>query len=115
MTPAQIEAWALRVADRVAQGKGQEDSRVELNAEWPMDHRRAARQIAALANASRGSPVMWLIGLDETSGVVGAKHLELSSWWPQVQRCFDGVAPGPRDAGSQCSDPSRRRHRGSLL
>lgn len=40
---------------------------------------------------------MWLIGLDQKRGIVGAKHQELSSWLPQVQRCFDGVSPAFQD------------------
>ena len=92
MNTIQLEAWVLRVVDQVRQGLAPEDSLVELKSQWP-DPIRGARQIAAHANAARGSHILWIIGLDEARGVIGAGHEELANWHPQVQSCFDGVAP----------------------
>jgi hypothetical protein len=94
MRDSQLEAWALAQNDRVVAGLPIEDNRVELKAEWPSKHHRAARQIAGLANAARGEHVLWLIGLDEDRGLVGASNEELSDWWAGVTRCFDeGIHP----------------------
>jgi hypothetical protein len=94
----EIEYWALQVIARVESGQPNEDARVELKALWPDDHAKAARQIAAHANAAHGSPILWLIGVDQGAGtVVGAKHEEMSSWYPQVESYFDGLAPRVTD------------------
>lgn len=90
---AMIESWALRVLDRIARKEKAEDARLELKTSWP-DPDKAARQLAGHANAARGSEVLWLIGVDEVSGIVGASGTEFASWWGQVIRCFDGLAPG---------------------
>jgi hypothetical protein len=92
MRPSQIEAWVLRVIDALAKGAPVEDFQVELKATWP-DSKKAARQIAGHANAAHGEPILWLIGVDENAGVVGAYREELSKWWPQVESQFDGMAP----------------------
>jgi hypothetical protein len=98
MNPLQIEAWALDVIEHVERGQAYEDSRVELKREWPSDAVKAARQIAAHANAARGASILWLVGVDEKSGVAGVNLPDLATWWPQVVSAFDGsVAPGLRD------------------
>jgi hypothetical protein len=93
MKPSQIEAWALRVVERVETGQPNEDSRVELKREWPAEPDKAARRIAGQANAARGEPALWLIGLDQTAGVTGAAHADLAKWWPGVKAEFEGLAP----------------------
>jgi hypothetical protein len=97
MRPIQIEAWALKILDSVKAGNPVEDFRVELKSEWPVDHQRSARQIAGHANAARGEPILWLIGVDEDNGVVGATHEELANWFPKVQAEFDEIAPSMTD------------------
>lgn len=92
MKTHEIEAWALREIERVERHQPTEDSRVELKAEW-IDPDKAARRIAGHANALRGEPILWLIGVDQTRGVVGALPNELANWWPQVNAQFDGLAP----------------------
>jgi hypothetical protein len=93
MKKHEIEAWVLEVAERVDGGKQIEDSRVELKAEWPTEVKKAARQIAGLCNAARGQEVLWVIGIDEKRGVIGASKTELSTWFAQVQSEIDGVYP----------------------
>jgi hypothetical protein len=92
MRRLEIEAWTLSVADNVRAGRPVEDSRVELKAEWP-DVYRAARRIAAHANAARGDTILWVVGIDEKKGVVGASATDLAKWYDQVQAQFDGLAP----------------------
>jgi hypothetical protein len=92
MNKTQIEAWALSIIDRVRADQPIEDSRVELKSEW-IEAVKAARRIAGHANAARGEPILWLIGVDEEKGVVGAKQEELANWYSAVQNQFDELAP----------------------
>ncbi|HLX69846.1 MAG TPA: hypothetical protein VKV04_09495, partial [Verrucomicrobiae bacterium] len=92
MKPNEIEAWALRVLEKVENHSPIEDSLVELKADW-LDAPKAARRIAGHANAARGESILWLIGVDEEKGVVGANRQELSSWFSTVQSHFDGITP----------------------
>ncbi len=96
MRCAEVEHWVITVADRVRASAPIEDSRVELKAEWP-DAVDAARRIAGHANAARGDPVLWIIGLDEKRGAIGAAVNELAKWHPKVQAQFDGIAPAMED------------------
>lgn len=86
----------LRVDEILTNGLT-EDLFVEFKRQLPDDHRRAARRIAALANAARGTEVVWLVGVDNDGTVVGVDDPELSNWWAQVQRCFDDVSPDMSD------------------
>jgi hypothetical protein len=92
MKAHQIESWALSIIDRVEAGQPNEDFRVELKSEWILPE-KAGRRIAGHANAARGAPILWLIGVDEEEGVVGARHEDLADWYPQVRSQFDGLAP----------------------
>jgi hypothetical protein len=96
MKPFQIETWALRVIEQVQKQQPIEDSLVELKSEW-ISADKAARRIAAHANAARGDPILWIIGLDEKLGVTGAAHTDLATWWPQVMKEFNEVTPSVMD------------------
>lgn len=97
MRSAQIEKWALDVMDRVQAKLPIEDARVEVKAKW-IPAQRAARRIAAHANAARGEPVLWLIGVDEKKGeIIGAEREELANWFSAVEAEFDGLAPALTD------------------
>jgi len=98
MNSSQIEAWVLKIIEQVENGKPDEDSRVELKSAWPDDLSRAARQLAAHANALHGEPILWIIGIDQNGHtVVGADREELSTWYQQVIAEFDDVAPAMKD------------------
>lgn len=92
MNKNEIENWALRVIGQVRDHQPNEDFRVELKTEW-IDPVKAARLIAGQANAAHGEPVLWLIGVNQELGVVGARHKELASWYEKVKSQFDGIAP----------------------
>jgi len=102
MRAYEIEAWALRAIERVEQRQANEDSRVELKADWPDDPERAARRIAGHANSSRGEPILWVIGVDEEQGVRGASQNNLANWWPRLKAQFDGPTPQVRDVLLDC-------------
>ncbi len=89
MKKQEIEFKVLDIIDRLEKGQPIEDDTVELKAEWPKDHFRAARRIAAHANSARGEPILWLIGIDEKAGVVGADFEELSIWFAKLRSRFD--------------------------
>jgi hypothetical protein len=88
----EIESWALSVVDQVNAGQPNEDSRVELKAQW-IEPNKAARRIAGHANWAHGESILWLIGVDEKKGVTGANLVDIASWYPQVESQFDGLAP----------------------
>jgi len=96
MDNARLEYWVHEVLDRVLRSAPIEDSRVELKRQW-IDPDKAARRIAGHANACRGEQVLWIVGVDEESGVVGASHTEFSNWHSQVLSRFDGIAPSVQD------------------
>jgi hypothetical protein len=96
MRSIDLESWVLRVLDQVARSAHSEDSLVELKATWPKPA-IAARQIAAQANAARGAPILWLIGVDESQGVSGASPTELANWFSAVSSHFDHVYPQLQD------------------
>jgi hypothetical protein len=89
MRPEQIEAWVLRLVDLVADGKNVEDSRVELKRDWPADPNKVARRLAGHANACGSDVVLWVIGLDETQGVVPITPTDTADWIAQVHRSRD--------------------------
>ena len=92
MRAHQVETWVLGIINRVKAGQPIEDSRVELKSEW-ITPEKAARRIAGHANAARGARILWVVGVSECRGVVGANHEELADWWPGVRSHFDGLAP----------------------
>jgi hypothetical protein len=96
MTPSTIENWVLDIFARVQRQLPVEDARVELKSTW-IEPRAAARRIAGHANALRGQPALWVIGLDERSGTTAGAREEFSNWWQQVEAEFDGPAPGVFD------------------
>lgn len=92
MKSHELERWTLQVIDQVKAGRPVEDSRVELKATW-IEPTRAARRLAGHANASGGGHILWIVGVDEKAGVVGADRKELSAWWAGVQAEFEGLPP----------------------
>src|SRR6266478_1907905 len=88
----ELEMWARQICERAAKSQPVEDSRVELKTTW-LDAQKAARRLAGQANAVRSENILWLIGVDEKSGITGANHQEMSKWWPQVKTCFHGETP----------------------
>jgi hypothetical protein len=97
MKANEIELWARQVIQRVQDGRPVEDSRVELKSLWPNDPNKAARRLAGHANASYGSEILWVIGVDEKNGIVGVTTNELPGWYHGVAQQFDDGAPALQD------------------
>lgn len=94
MRIAELETWVLSVVERALKGQRNEDARVELKSDWPIDAARAARRIAAHCNSARGAEVLWVIGVDEKArDLLPLANVDLAQWWPSVQSQFDGLSP----------------------
>ena len=95
MDKRRVEVRVNDLVEHVVGGGRIEDDFVECKALLVNDHRKVARQIAALANSARGESVMWIIGVDEDKRCVvsAAGTDELANWWPAVERCFADLAP----------------------
>lgn len=93
VTKAQLEDIVQRLIMSAKAGGPVEDSFVELKAQVPRDLGRAAKQLGGHANASAGHPVIWILGVDESGNVWGAKRKEVVSWYPRLAAQFDGPAP----------------------
>lgn len=92
MNLRQIESWVLRVIDCVKNGYPNEDFLVELKRDW-ISEVKASRRIAGHANAARGENILWLIGVDEKEGVIGADAANIASWYPTVESYFNELPP----------------------
>lgn len=103
METHEIEAWAMRIVERVKSRQPVEDSLVELKSEW-ISPEKAARRIAGHANSAHGSNILWLIGVDEKHGIIGVEANELSNWYNMVKSQFDGVPPSLSSVNVQITD-----------
>src|SRR4051812_38746295 len=96
MRSSDLEAWVLLTYRTLLAGGRLEDSRIELKATWP-EAEKAARRLAGHLNAARGESVLWVIGLDETKGIVPFAAIETKLWLAQVFRQFDSLPPSVLD------------------
>src|SRR5437667_2888779 len=93
MTSQEIEAWTRQVVDAALSGQRIEDSQIEVKSEW-LEPQKAARQLAGHANAAGGSPILWIIGVDETArALTDAAPTEKANWIAGVASFFDGYPP----------------------
>ena len=93
MRKQEIALWAMEACQRVHRGVRNEDSRIEFKTTWP-EAKKAARRVGGHANSMRGEPILWIIGIDETSGVVGlTESRDPGDWYAMMRSVFDGVAP----------------------
>ena len=93
MQASDLEYWVIQIAHRVRNHEPIEDSQVEVKREWPSDHTKTARQLGGHCNAARCDPVLWIIGLDEECGVIGASGKNLPDWLAQVRSHFESLHP----------------------
>lgn len=95
LTPRTAEQWALQVWDRHVRSLRDEDGRVEFKRQLPDDPQKVARRLAGHANAARGEPILWLLGVDENErkAVPAQLPCDAADYWPQVWARFDGPHP----------------------
>lgn len=92
MTPQQLEAKVLAAVDALRRGERIEDDYVECKRQWPDP--RKARQLAGAANRAAGNDVIWIVGIDESTGAI--QHggtLDPADWWAECSSRFDQAAP----------------------
>jgi len=93
LTHQEVEVWTREIVEAVVANQRIEDSRVELKSSWP-EPRKAADRLAAHANAARGTPILWLIGVDEKNcKLTNVDPIELANWHKSVEKFFDGFGP----------------------
>jgi hypothetical protein len=89
VTSQELEAIARRAAEITNARETFEDNRVELKSIWPEPITEMARQLAAQANASGRQEFVWLIGVRQKVGVVGAPARDGAEWLPRLGTSFD--------------------------
>lgn len=99
----EIEALARDALQRANSKAPTEDSRVELKSEF-IDPAKAARRLAAHANASAYEPIIWIFGAKEDGSLVGAERTDFASWFARVAKCFNGVPPRPKEVSFSIGD-----------
>ena len=84
-----LEGWAYRVVEGVAKKTVIEDDLVEFKSTW-IEPYKAARRIAAQANAARGEDFLWLIGIDpaKPDPFVPIGGTDADSWVREVETFF---------------------------
>lgn len=93
MNTQQLHTFLQPFIKAILDGRPVEDTRIEIKSVW-IDDLQAARRLAGHANASRGEPVIWILGIDEKKGIVtGIDSLEMDNWIKAVEKHFDGEAP----------------------
>jgi len=92
MTPQQLEALVMETINQVRSGNGVEDDRIELKRDWP--DMSKARQLAGAANRANGNPLIYVIGIDERTGLtLPLTATDTADWWSQMSSRFDAIAP----------------------
>lgn len=87
-----LEALVQSAVEARQAGRPFEDDRLEFKSEW-VDPAKAARQIAGLANALRGTPIVYVVGVEEDGTVIGPGSVDPSDWVAQVHASFDSTPP----------------------
>lgn len=80
-----------------------EDSKIEFKSEF-IEPAKAARRLAAHANASTYDSFIWVFGAREDGKVVGVDKANFASWFAQVARFFNGVPPRPKEVTFSVDD-----------
>lgn len=93
MRKQELEVLILDIAESIDSGSLVEDQTIELKSVFPDNEKKAARQIAGLANAARSEGVTWIVGMDEVRGVIGVDKTEIADWWPAVKKHFSSACP----------------------
>jgi len=86
---AELETRVLAAIDAVRRGERVEDDIIECKRVWP-DPQKAFRQLAGSANQAAGEPIIWIIGVDEATGLIYPRGADdPADWWARVRKRFD--------------------------
>ena len=82
----------MAAVDQIRKGQQVETDFIECKREWPED--KKARQLAGSLNRAAGDPVIYIIGLDEKTGLVtDVSGIDVLNWWNQIVPKFDQTPP----------------------
>lgn len=93
--PRQLEYRALSLLEALAAGRAlvDADATAATFRAWPGPSARAARLLAAHANAARGRDGLWIIGVEPNGQGPGADATKFEAWLADLLPFFDGLAP----------------------
>ncbi|BCW62817.1 hypothetical protein [Arthrobacter sp. StoSoilB22] len=92
MRSIDLEARVISAVDRIRAGQLVEHDLVECKREWPEDNK--ARQLAGSLNRAGGDPVIYIIGIDEKTGLLhDVSGTDILDWWGQMTPKFDQLPP----------------------
>ena len=93
--PRQLEYRALSLLEALAAGRTlvDADATAAVFRAWPGPPARAARLLAAHANAARGRDALWIIGVEANGRGPGADAAKFDAWLADTLPFFDGLAP----------------------
>jgi hypothetical protein len=93
ITKQSVDATVQAAIENLQAGRGVEDDSIELKAEWP-DPATKVRQFAGAANALRGDPLIYVIGVhDKTGAITTPVPVEPKEWYDQICKPFDQIPP----------------------
>ncbi|WP_104091811.1 hypothetical protein [Arthrobacter sp. GMC3] len=92
MRAINLETRVLAAVDQIRKGQQVETDFIECKREWPED--KKARQLAGSLNRAAGDPVIYIIGLDDKTGVItDVSGTDVLDWWTQIRPKFDQTPP----------------------
>lgn len=93
MRRQQLEAIVLTAVERLRAGGAIEDDLIECKRVWP-DPVKVARQLAGACNRANGEPVIYVVGLDEKTGLAPMhQSVDTADWWAKVASRFHQAEP----------------------
>ncbi|BCW40336.1 hypothetical protein StoSoilB3_18710 [Arthrobacter sp. StoSoilB3] len=92
MRAIDLETRVITAVDQIRAGHQVENDFIECKRDWPSDNK--ARQLAGSLNRAGGDPVIYIIGIDETTGKVhDVSGTDPLNWWTQITPKFDQTPP----------------------
>jgi hypothetical protein len=86
-----LELLVQRAVEDRRAGRPVEDDRLEFKSDWPGPER--ARQLAGAANALRGVPLVYVIGVDDSGAIRPLTETDPSDWHATFTAAFDSAPP----------------------
>ena len=82
----------LAAVEALRRGEKIEDDHLECKRQWPEPEK--VRQLAGAANHAAGDPVIWVVGIDESTGAIHARGpQDPADWWAACSSRFDQTPP----------------------
>lgn len=92
MRAIDLEARVITAVDRIRAKQLVENDLIECKRSWPQENK--ARQLAGSLNRAGGDPVMYIIGIDDTTGDVhDISDTDILDWWNQIVAKFEHTPP----------------------